>query len=337
MGNVISHSFARYLPSRVVTNDDLAKLMDTSDEWIQKRTGIKERRFVDGTETTSDLAVKAAMQSIEAAGGVTPDAIIAATLSPDYDFPGIGVLVQDKLGLPHVPAFDIRNQCSGFLYGLELAEALVAKGKYSAILTIGAEVHSTGLDLTTRGRDISVLFGDGAGSCLVTPSSSKPNDQMALEIVDSELHSDGEHASVLWCEHIGSAHYPKRITPELIEEGLVYPYMKGRVVFEHAVKRMVEVSGSLLQKQGLSPEQIRLIVPHQANLRINGMVAELLKIPPENVFNTIENYGNTTAATIPIGFSHALEETELKEGEYLLSCAFGSGFTWGAMLFQVIK
>ncbi|MCB0320271.1 MAG: ketoacyl-ACP synthase III [Bdellovibrionales bacterium] len=331
------HSFARYLPPKVVTNNDLAKIMDTSDEWIQKRTGISERRFVEPPTTTSDLAVAASRKTLTQCGGIAPDAIIAATLSPDYDFPGIGVLVQQKLGLPHIPAFDIRNQCSGFLYAVELAAALTAQEKYSNILVVGAEVHSTGLDLTTRGRDIAVLFGDGAGSCLV--SSKKPPESSGpiFEVVDSELHSDGEFAKLLWCQHVGSAHFPVRITKQLIEEALVFPSMDGRVVFEHAVKRMVEVSHSLLHKNHMTAEDIRLIIPHQANTRINSLVAKTLEIPEARVMNTIERYGNTTAATIPIGFSHAVEEVQLFPGDKILSCAFGSGFTWGAMVFQVVS
>jgi len=331
----VAHSFARYLPPKIVTNNDLAQHIDTSDEWIQKRTGIKERRFVEPPVTTSDLAVEASKLSIQASG-VEVDAIVAATLSPDYDFPGIGVLVQHKLGLSTVPAFDIRNQCSGFLYGIELAEALVAQKKYKNILVIGAEVHSTGLDLTTRGRDIAVLFGDGSGSCIVSqhpPSSAKTP---SLNIIGSELHSDGAHASILWCEHVGSAHFPTRITAEMVEQGKCFPQMEGRKVFEHAVKRMVEVSTSVLSNSGISNQDVRLVIPHQANARINGLVAETLQIPTDRVFNTITHYGNTTAATIPIGFSHALEETQLASGDYILSCAFGSGFTWGATLFQVV-
>ncbi len=332
----VAHSFARYLPPKVVTNEDLAQFIDTSDEWIQKRTGIQERRFVESPMTTSDLATESAKLSLHTAG-TSVDAIIAATLSPDYDFPGIGVLVQHKLGLPTVPAFDIRNQCSGFLYGIELADALVNQGRYENILVIGAEVHSTGLDLSTRGRDIAVLFGDGAGSCIVSKNAPASATTPGFQVLHSELHSDGEHASILWCEHVGSAHFPTRITKEMVEEGKCFPQMEGRKVFEHAVRRMVEVSTSVLKKSGITAEDVRLVIPHQANARINGLVADTLHIPSDRVFNTIAQYGNTTAATIPIGFSHAVEEVELQSGDYILSCAFGSGFTWGATLFQVHK
>jgi len=332
----IAQAFSRYLPPKVVTNHDLAKLIDTSDEWIQQRSGIKERRFVEEPVTTSDLAVNAAKQTLTQLKGKQVDAIVAATLSPDYDFPGIGVLIQHKLGLDPVPAFDIRNQCSGFLYGLEMAVALVEQGKYERILVCGAEVHSTGLDLTTRGRDIAVLFGDGAGSCVVSREEVAAPKVTALKIIESELHSDGEHVSKLWCQHIGSAHFPTRITPDLVEQARCFPYMDGRKVFEHAVKRMSQVSKSVMHKVKISPEQIRLVVAHQANARINQMVGEVLGVPSDRIFSTIENYGNTTAATIPIGMSHAIEEVDLKSGDYILSCAFGSGFTWGAVIFQVV-
>lgn len=333
MNDVVAFAFSRFLPDRIVSNHDLSQLMDTSDEWIQKRTGIKERRFVEEPVTTSDLATEAAKRTLGRLEDKSIDAIIAATLSPDFDFPGIGVLIQDKLGLPEIPAFDIRNQCSGFLYALEMAKALVQNETYSSILVAGAEVHSTGIDLTTRGRDIAVLFGDGAGTCVVRREDHR-NTIPALKILHSELHSDGAHARELWCQHVGSAHFPTRVTADLVEEAKVFPQMNGRKVFEHAVKRMCQVSTSVLQKAKASPADIRLIVPHQANLRINSMVAAQLGIPDERVFNTIEQYGNTTAATIPIGFSHVFDEVQLKNGDLILSCAFGSGFTWGAMLFE---
>ena len=331
----IAQAFSRYLPPKVVTNDDLSKLMDTSDEWIQQRTGIKERRFVEEPVTTSDIAVEAAKGTISQLGDKPIDAVIGATLSPDYDFPGIGVLIQSKLELGTVPAFDVRNQCSGFLYGIELAAALVEQGQYERVLVAGAEVHSTGLDLTTRGRDIGVLFGDGAGTCVVSKEENAVPGIPTLKVLQSELHGDGAHASKLWREHPGSAHFPTRVTQELLDEAATFPSMQGRKVFEHAVKRMVEVSTSIIKKEGIEAKDIRLVVPHQANLRINSLVGETLGVPADRLFNTIENYGNTTAATIPIGFSHALEEEDLKSGDYILSCAFGSGFTWGATLFQV--
>ncbi len=321
-------AFARHLPSRVVTNDDLTQWMDTSDEWIRQRTGIEQRYWVEEPVTTSDLAVEACRKTLAEAREKSVDAVIAATLSPDFDFPGIGVLVQSKLGLDTVPAFDVRNQCSGFLYALQMADAFIQAGTYSNILVVGAEVHSTGIDISTRGRDVAVLFGDGAGSCLVSDSGA------GFETVVSELHSQGEYAKELWCEHVGSAHFPVRITKDLVDEATVFPSMNGRKVFEHAVKRMVEVSVSVLEKAGVSPGDVRYFVPHQANLRINSMVAKQLGIAQEACISTIERYGNTTAATIPIGLSHLVEEQELSDGDLVLSSAFGSGFTWGASLLR---
>lgn len=330
-----THSFARFLPAKVVTNNDLSKLMDTSDEWITQRAGIKERRWVEAPMSTSDLGVEAARHSLKLCGDKKVDAIIAATLSPDYNFPGIGVQIQHKLGLDHVPAFDLRNQCSGFLYGLEMADALIRSGTYSRILLVGAEVHSTGLDVSTRGRDIAVLFGDGAGSCIVeAQTNDSVQKQDSFTIIGSELHSDGEYVQELWCENVGSAHWPVRVDAEMVAEGRIFPYMNGRKVFEHAVKRMAEVSVSLLTKHGLTPDDVTYVVPHQANLRINQMVGKHLGVPTERVWNTIEKYGNTTAATIPIGMSHLVEEQELPKDSLILSCAFGSGFTWGAALLR---
>ncbi len=309
--------------------------MDTSDEWITQRAGIKERRWVEAPMTTSDLGVQAARQTLQLCENKPVDAIIAATLSPDYNFPGIGVQLQHKLGLPHVPAFDLRNQCSGFLYGLEMADAFIRAGTYSRILLVGAEVHSTGLDVSTRGRDIAVLFGDGAGSCIVEAQTEESlNYTDSFTVIDSELHSDGEFVKELWCENVGSAHWPVRVDAEMVAEGRIFPQMNGRKVFEHAVKRMAEVSLSLLTKHGLSANDVAYVVPHQANLRINQMVGKQLKIAPEKVWNTIEKYGNTTAATIPIGMSHLVEEQSLEKDSFVLSCAFGSGFTWGAGLLR---
>jgi 3-oxoacyl-[acyl-carrier-protein] synthase-3 len=337
MNPIQIHSFKRAIPQKLVTNQDLSKLMSTSDEWISQRTGIKQRYWVTEGVGTSDLAVAAARQTLEAAGNPKVDCIVAATLSPDYNFPGIGVQIQAKLGLTTIPAYDIRNQCGGFLYGLELSKALIASGQYQRILLVGAEVHSTGLDVTDRGRDIAVLFGDGAGSCLLESTSSALNTGALpkFELLGTELHSDGNFAKELWCEHPGSLQYPNRITEELVRDARCFPSMNGRKVFEHAVKQMVEVSKSLLAKFSLSPTQIAHFIPHQANMRINQMVAETLGIKAEAVHSTIQKYGNTTAATIPIGFSEAVETSNFVAGEYVLSAAFGSGFVWGAALFKV--
>lgn len=341
--SVVVHSFSSTLPTKIVTNADLSACMDTSDEWIRQRTGIETRHWAEPPTTTSDLGTESARDTLLRSGLVwngsawqghgIPDAIIAATLSPDYCFPGIGVAIQSKLGLGTIPAFDIRNQCSGFLYSLEAAAALVNSGCYKNILVVGAEVHSTGLDVSTRGRDIAVLFGDGAGSCMVSARSDNLP-QNSFDFLGSELHSDGRHIRELWCEHPGSATYPVRLTEEIVREAGIFPHMNGRKVFENAVKRMTEVSLALLDKLGLSPADINCFVPHQANIRINQMVAQQLGLGEDQVVSTIQRVGNTTAASIPIGMCEAISGGKLKPGGYVLNAAFGSGFTWGATVLR---
>jgi 3-oxoacyl-[acyl-carrier-protein] synthase-3 len=316
-----------YVPTKVVTNDDLAKLMPTSDEWIQQRTGIKERRFIerDGIGA-SDLAVPAVHMALERAGRTVRDVdmIIFATLSPDVNFPGSGCFLADKLGLPGVPALDIRNQCSGFLYSLSIADAWIRTGAYKNVLVVGAEVHSTGIELNERGRDVAVLFGDGAGAALVGASPSEQRGVLSLA-----LHADGAGARDLWLPAPASMKIP-RLTPEMLERGEHYPQMNGTQVFRWATEKMPEVSREVLRAAELRVEDVDLFVPHQANMRINQMVAQKLGIPAERVVHNIERYGNTTAATIPIGLSEAWAEGKLGEGKTVLTAAFGSGYTWAA-------
>ncbi len=315
-----------HVPSKVVTNDDLAKLMPTSDEWIHQRTGIRERRFIekDGVGA-SDLAVPACQSALERAGKSVRDVdmVIFATLSPDHNFPGSGCFLADKLGIPGVPAMDVRNQCSGFLYALSAADAWVRAGAYQNILVVGAEVHSTGVELNERGRDVAVLFGDGAGAALVGPS---PSDARGL--LSIALHADGSGAKDLWLPAPASNHMP-RLTAEMMEKGEHYPQMNGKQVFRWAVEKMPEVAREVLAKAELSVGDVDLFVPHQANMRINQMVAQKLGIPEGKVVHNIERFGNTTAATIPIGLSEAFAEGKLKEGANVLLAAFGSGYTWG--------
>lgn len=323
--------YGYYVPETVITNHDLEKIMDTSDEWILERTGIAERRHVEAGEmATSDLAVKAAEKALEKAG-LTPgdlDMIIAATLSPDHEIPGIGVLIQDKLeGCGKIPAYDIRQQCSGFVYGLELAATFIKSGKYKNILLVGAEIHSVGLNMTTEGRDLAVLFGDGAGAFVLTASGDDS------DVLDSVLHSDGEFYQALWKEY-PSILKKGRIDTEDLKEERHYPSMNGRFVFKHASTRMPEVVLELLDKTGISIDQITQIIPHQANLRITQMVAKRLGLDLGRVFSNIDKYGNTTAASIPIAFCEALEEHRFKRGDYIIFVSFGSGFTWGANLFK---
>jgi 3-oxoacyl-[acyl-carrier-protein] synthase-3 len=321
-----------YVPTKVVTNDDLSKLMPTTDEWIQQRTGIKERRFIehDGIGA-SDLAVPAARMAVERAGRSMKDVdmIVFATLSPDVQFPGSGCFLGDKLGLGGVPALDIRNQCSGFLYGLSLADAWVRAGMYKNVLVVGAEVHSTGIELNERGRDVAVLFGDGAGAALVGAS---PSDNRGL--LSIALHADGSGAKDLWLPAPASMCSPARITHEMLDRGDQFPKMNGKQVFRWATEKMPEVAHEALAKAELTIADVDLFVPHQANMRINEVVAKKLGIPPEKVVHNIQRYGNTTAATIPIGLSESHAEGKLREGAVVLLAAFGSGYTWGGAVMR---
>ncbi len=321
-----------YVPSKVVTNDDLAKMIDTSDEWIQQRTGIKERRFIEENGTgPSDLAVPAVKMACENAGIEVSDidAIIFATLSPDFTFPGSGCFLGDKLGLAGVPALDIRNQCSGFLYGLQIADAWVRCGMYERVALVGGEVHSTGLDFSDEGRDVAVLFGDGAACAIVGPAEGEDQG-----VMDVEVHADGSGAKELWIEAPASAYMP-RITHEMIDNRSVWPAMNGKQVFRWATTKMPEVARSVLQRNEVGIGDIDLLVPHQANRRINEFVAQKLELPPEKVVHNIQRYGNTTAASIPLALSEAIQQERAKKGDLILMAAFGSGFTWGASLVRL--
>lgn len=318
-----------YLPERVVTNDELARMMDTSDAWIHERTGIRERRFVREGEGTSELALEASRRALEAAevGPNDIDHIILATLSPDYAFPGSAVLLQDMLGMGTVGALDVRNQCSGFLYGLAIADAFIRVGQYRHVLLVGAEVHSTGLDLSTGGRDVAVLFGDGAGAVVLGPAE----DDTGVRSV--HLHAEGRHAKKLWLEAPASRYHP-RVTQEMLKEGRHYPRMEGRAVFKHAVVRFPQVIREALSANEISLQSIDLFFLHQANLRIVEAVAASLGLPAERFFNNIERVGNTTAASIPIALDEAVREGRVHSGDHLVLAAFGSGFTWASALVE---
>jgi 3-oxoacyl-[acyl-carrier-protein] synthase-3 len=316
-----------YVPTRVVTNDDLSKLMTTSDEWIVQRTGIRERRFIEHSGIgASDLALPACSMALEHAGlqAKDVDAIIFATLSPDHNFPGSGCFLGHKMGLPGVPALDVRNQCTGFLYGLSVADAWVRADVYRHVLVVGSEVHSTGVEFTDRGRDVAVLFGDGAGAAVVGRATKEGQGLRAMR-----LHADGSGARDLWLEAPASAYDP-RLTPQMLEEGRHFPAMNGKQVFRWATEKMPEVVREALGDCGLSADAIDLFVPHQANLRINQMVGQKLGIPESKTVHNIMKYGNTTAATIPLGLSEAWREGRCKQGSNVLFAAFGSGYTWGA-------
>ena len=333
----VIRSVSHYVPERRVTNNDLSQLMETSDDWITERTGIKERRFIEHEGvTTADLG-EAAARSALAKAGWTPqdvDLIVVATLSPDFYFPGVGVLLQQRLGCRTVPALDIRAQCSGLVYGLSCIDGYIKSRQAKKVLLVCAEVQSPVLDLTSRGREMAVLFGDGAGALAIEAVEEAGEGGLAQRgIVDSLLGSDGSGAEVLCMKLPGTAR-PGFIKASDIEESLVHPKMDGKVVFKNAVTRLLETAHGLLTRNGVSPEQIDLVVPHQANLRINEMVRESLKLPPEKVYNNIQRYGNTTAATIPICLSEAVAEGRLKEGSLVLTIAFGAGFTWGGNLIR---
>jgi 3-oxoacyl-[acyl-carrier-protein] synthase-3 len=335
--STIVRSVAHYVPQRIVTNGDLSKVMDTSDEWIVERTGIHERRFIeDPSVSTSQIATKAAQLALQRAkwdpGEI--DLIIVATLSPDFYFPGVGVLLQTSLGCKNVPALDIRAQCSGFVYGISCADAFVKSGQARKILLVCAEIQSPVLDITTRGRDMAVLFGDGAAAlALEGIEGVTPTVRTGQGVIDSALGSDGSGAEVLCMKLPGTAR-PGFIQKEDFEEARLHPFMEGRVVFKNAIARLGETANNLLARNNLRTHEIDLLVPHQANLRINEMVREQLGLPPEKVFNNIQKYGNTTAATIPICLAEAVESGRLREGMLIMTLAFGAGFTWGGNLIR---
>ena len=323
-----------YVPENVVTNDDLSKLMDTSDEWIQERTGIQQRHHaLRGSDTTTSMGVKASLKAIEAAkiNKEEIDFIVFATLSPDFYFPGCGVLVQKELGLPTVGALDIRNQCSGFIYALSVADQYIKTGMYKNILVIGAETQSPALDMTTRGRNMAVLFGDGAGAAIVSRS-----DDPERGILSTHLHSQGEYAEQLAMITPGVG--TKWVTELLAENDpndvSYYPNMNGQFVFKNAVVRFAEVIEEGLKSNGLSHKDINMLIPHQANLRISQFVQHQFKLTDEQIFNNIMKYGNTTAASIPIAVTEAVQQGKIKDGDLVVLAAFGSGFTWASAIIR---
>ena len=323
-----------YLPENVVTNNDLSKIIDTNDEWIQERTGIKERRWIDPKtdDTTSTMAVKASKIAIERSGLKKEeiDFIIFATLSPDMYFPGGGVRVQDMLGIPTIGALDVRNQCSGFVYSLSVADQFIKTGMYKNILVIGSENHSGGLEKSTRGRGVTVIFGDGAGAAVLSRCEEK-----SKGILSSHLHSEGKHARELMLDgpHTG------RWVPEIIaendpEDQSYYPYMNGQFVFKNAVSRFSEVIIEGLEANNLHKDDIDMLIPHQANLRISQFIQRKFQLPDNKVYNNIMSYGNTTAASIIIALTEAWEQGKIKENDLVVLAAFGAGFTWGSVILR---
>lgn len=318
------------VPDRVVTNHDLEKLMDTTDEWIRQRSGIAERRHVSAGETPVDLAEKAAREALVSAGleANDLDCIVLATLSPQHDFPGTSFFLHERLDAPEIPCMDVRAQCSGFLYSLSIADSFVRSDRFRRVMVVGAEVHSTGLDFSTRGRDVSVLFGDGAGAVIVEASDATNDPAGILEI---RTHAEGKHAKRLWTEAPGSALHP-RVSHEAIDDGRIFAKMDGRFVFKHAVTRMPEVLHETLSAASLKLEDVDLFLFHQANLRINEYVAKELGIPPERCLNNIERYGNCSAASIPMLLAEAERSGRLCPGTLVAMTGFGSGFTWGSAI-----
>ena len=322
-----------YVPENVVTNDELSKMMDTNDEWIQERTGIKRRHWIDknSEDTSAVMGAKAAKIAIERAGLTKNDIdfIVFATLSPDYYFPGCGVQVQDMLDMPTIGAMDIRNQCSGFVYALSTADQFIKTGMYKNILIIGSEYHSNGLDKTTRGRGVSVIFGDGAGACVLSRTEEKNKG-----ILSSHLHSEGKYADKLMVKSPSIKHW----VPEIIESKgadiSYFPFMDGTFVFKHAIVRFSEVIMEGLTSNNLSSKDIDLFIPHQANLRISQFVQQKFKLSDNQVYNNIMEYGNTTAASIIIALTEAWEQEKVKDNDLVVLAAFGSGFTWGSVIIR---
>jgi 3-oxoacyl-[acyl-carrier-protein] synthase-3 len=326
-----------YVPPKVFTNFDLEEMLDTSDEWIRQRSGIIKRHWVEPGVANSDLAVEAATKAISDAGLEKSDIdmIVYATLSPDHDFPGSACFFQDKMDMPGIAAIDIRQQCTGYLYGLSIADKFIRANEANHVLVIGSEVHSAAMDLTPAGRAVSVLFGDAAAVTVVSKTEVHDPSKDS-HIIHSKLHADGSFAKELWIPAPGNGcgGDKGRISHEMLEEGLHYPKMNGKTVFTHAIKRMAETLTQCLDEAGYKIEDVDLFLFHQANLRINTKVAEVLGINDERVFNTIQDYGNTTAATIPLGMDVAVKQGVLKPGMLVASAAFGSGFTWASGLWR---
>ncbi|HRG90134.1 MAG TPA: beta-ketoacyl-ACP synthase III [Chitinophagales bacterium] len=320
-----------YVPEDVVTNDDLSKLMDTSDEWIIERTGIKERRFFkEGVDTVSSMGTKAAQQALERAGKKPEDIdlIVMATLSSDYNFPGSGVLVQRSLPFRQIPAFDVKAQCSGFIYALSVADQFIKTGMYKNALVIGSEVQSNVFEQSDRGRNMAVIFGDGAGA-VVLEATDEPN----KGILTTKLHSDGSSAEELFLEHPGSRR-KQRFNPTMMETGELLPHMNGKLVFVNAIKYFPEVIREALTECNLKDSDVDLLIPHQANARITVQVQKEMGLPDEKVISNIDRYGNTTAASIPIALCEAWQDGKIKDGDLIAMAAFGSGFMWASALIR---
>ena len=318
-----------YVPERVVTNDELSTLMDTSDEWIIERTGIKERRYADEGVGPSDLAIPAVEDALLDAKVTKEDIdlIIFATISSDYYIPGSGCLLQDKMGFPNIGAFDIKTSCAGFVYGLSMADQYIKSGTFNNILVVCSEVQSTTMDLSDKGRNTAVIFGDGAGAVVLSATKEDRG------VLSTHLHSDGKFAKELWLKE-PSTKSSNRLSKESIDRGDHYLSMNGREVFRHAVRRFPEAINETLDSNGFTADDIDLLVPHQANLRISDMIQKKMGLPDSKVFNNIEKYGNTTAASIPICLSEARKQGRIDNNDLVVCAAFGAGFLWGSAIIK---
>ncbi|MCC5919992.1 MAG: ketoacyl-ACP synthase III [Cyclobacteriaceae bacterium] len=324
----------RFLPERIVTNEELSNLFDTTPEWIVERTGIQERRFFDpDKDTVASMAASASRMAMEQAGITNPkeiDFIVFATITPDYFFPGSGVLMQRELGMEGIGALDLRNACSGFIYALSVADNFIKTGMYKKILVVGAEIQTSAMELSDRGRNIAVIFGDGAGAVVL--EAAEADDKAG--ILSTHLYADGTYAEELYIKDPGSSRH-KKYTAEMLTGESVLPYMNGNAVFKHAIVRFSQAINDALNHNGLTKDDIDLLIPHQANLRISNYLKDHLKLTDDQVFNNIMHYGNTTAASIPIAMSEAIEKGKLKSGDLLCVAAFGSGFTWASSLIRM--
>ena len=331
MKNSVIAGLGHYVPENEVSNQDLEKIMDTTNEWIVERTGIEKRRwFNPEKDTVANMATRAARMALERANTKVEDIefIVFATITPDYFFPGSGVLMQRELGLQGIGALDIRNACSGFIYALSVADQFIKTGMYKTILVVGAEIQSSALDKSTAGRSSSVIFADGAGAAVL-----KASDEAGKGVLSTHLHADGDYAEELYVKDPGSSRQV-RLSHELVDGPTFNLTMNGNAVFKHAVVRFSEVINEALKQNGLNAEDIDLLVPHQANLRISNFVQKQMKLPDDKVFNNIMYYGNTTAASIPIAMSEAWDQGKIKEGDLICLAAFGSGFTWASALIR---
>jgi len=318
-----------HVPNRVVSNEDLSKLMDTSDEWITERTGIKERRYAEEGVGPSDLAIPAVEKALDNAGLEKEEIglIIFSTISPDYYLPGSGCILQHKMSFPNIGALDIRSACSGFIYGLSIADQYIKSGTFEHVLLVCSEVQSTTMDMSDRGRNVAVIFGDGAAAAVISKTEEE------CGILSTHLHSDGEYCKELWVKE-PSTLSSKRLSKDSMKNGEHYVDMNGREVFRHAVKRFPQAINEALDANNLTSDDIDLLIPHQANLRISSMVQKKIGLPDEKVYNNIQKYGNTTAASIPICISEALNEGKINKGDIIVCAAFGSGFLWGSSIIK---